>query len=103
MFANLPVNAIADGRLSWGDPGVQTHIKHLDDCEWYEDDEGFLYIVDPEADTLIHGPDNEMSDAMYKALLGEAPKHRLEERIEGLEYVGWMLHRFNSEDGFYHA
>jgi len=102
MFFDLPIEAIADGRLSWNDPEVQEHIKHLDDCEWYEW-KGFLYVVDEKADELIHGPDDEIARALYDALQNGAYTHRLEDHVEGIAYVSWMLHRFNTVDGFYHA
>jgi len=56
MFANLPWNAIQDGHLSWEDSRVEAHINQLiDECHWYIDAEGFLYIVDFEAEE-VHGP-----------------------------------------------
>lgn len=103
MFADLPVNAIAEGCLSWDDAKVQEHIKHLDNCEWYECNCRFLYIVDLDSDELIWGPDNEMAQEMYDALQAGALEHRLEKGIEGLSYVHHILHRFTIEEGFYHA
>lgn len=103
MFANLPMNEIADGHLTWESPEVQAHIKSLIWGEWYEDEEGYLYIVMDEAGDQVHGPDNEMADAMTVALNGGALSYRLEEFIEGLFYIDYILRRFTPEDGFYHA
>lgn len=103
MHADLPVDAIADGSLSWGNSEVQAHIRYLDNCEWYVCEDGFLYIVDLGYDELVHGPDNEVAEEMSVALIADAPFHRLEEHVESIAYVHHILHRFNIEDGFYHA
>lgn len=104
MFADLPWNAINDGELSWDDPQVQEHIRHLDrDCEWYEDEEGFLYIVDEDSLDLVHGPDNEMSDAIFDAAANGEALHRLDDVIPGLCHVSYVLRRFSDTEGFYHA
>lgn len=102
MYANLPVNHIWDGDLSWDDPAVQEHIEKILAAPWYEDDEdGFLYIV---LEDSIEGPDNAMADTMLAALrLGVCTDWTLDEHLGGLTCVSPVLHRFNHVDGFYHA
>ena len=99
MYANLPTNEIWDGHMSWDDEAVQAHIEELMWCPWYTDEKDYLYIVADE----VKGPDNEMADAIIKALRYSPWKKSLHKAIEGLTYVDYVLRRFSPEDGFYHA
>jgi hypothetical protein len=105
MFANLPIDAIRDGNLSWEDSCVQKHIRDLLWEEWYEDAEGYLYIVAKDADEWVYGPDNEMADRIASELGSRCgvASWKLAEVIEELTYIDYILRRFSEEDGFYHS
>lgn len=99
MYANLPVNDIQDGHLSWDDESVRAHVKELTWAPWYEDEEGYLYIISDE----VEGPDNEMAEAITRALHSGAHEEFLDGVVKELSYVDCVLRRFNPIDGFFHA
>ena len=80
MFANLPINHLQDGEMSWESLEVVSHIEELMNCKWY-DWHGLLIIDGPDD---IEGPDIDTIPA-EAVLIPEA------------------LKRFSQEDGFYHA
>jgi hypothetical protein len=98
VFANLPVNAVWDGDLEWEDLAEQ--IGELLGAPWYEDDEGFLYIVAPDE---IEGPDSETLDLMNFLLRWGVQEGDLADFVDSIEPVPYVLRRFNRYDGFYHA
>lgn len=100
MFAGLPWNALNDGLLQWDSPQVEEHIEEILWKPWFEDREGYLYIV---GEDEIFGPDNEMADKIGRALDEGVMEEFVNKYIEGLEYVPHVLRRFNPQDGFYHA
>lgn len=109
-FANLPVNAIDDGDLSWGDESVANHVVDIMDAPWFEDSDGFLYIA---VDDCIEGADTPIAEALFKALWSDE-KDRLMNEWEvdmrdvaatiGIAFIPKVLHRFDAGGlGFYHA
>jgi len=99
-----------------------------DDCDWFEDEDGLLYLVPfPDSDADIVGPDNDLTDMMYR-MLNKFPATRMADlhgqlhdvltffgqSVEGLEsgrmrrflnmkFIHSHLRRFSPEDGLYHA
>ena len=83
--------------MMFPDDMSEEYIYEVQWGEWYEDKDGFLYII---TNDELYGPDNEMYDAIIKAL------HRgvVPERLDGalpLTHVGYILRRHSQEDGFY--
>lgn len=108
MFANLPINNILDGDITWD--MAADHIRYLlEDCPWF-DCEGYLMIYDKEAD--LHGghEDELVGDAIYYACSAHENASaydaaELASKACGKEvlYIPPGLRRFGREDGFYHA
>lgn len=106
MYANLPIDDIQDGRLSWNDPAVQSHIMEISNAPWYEDEDRNLYIV---LDDEVIGPDDVMTDTITALIhkRGDTEQaldiHSIDRYLGGLTYVNGVLRRFSTADGFYHA
>lgn len=76
------------------------------DSQWFEDDDGFLYIIGgPGRDDLALGPDNETSDRILGTLRASGSNRLSKDEITslGLLEIPDVLKRFNPLDGFYHA
>lgn len=105
MYADLPTNAIQDEELSWDDPRVIEHVEHLlNDCEWFEDEEGYLYIVDG-TKSEMHGPDNNKASQIWEAYecLGNDSAWDIA-KAAGVFYIPVILRRFDPGGlGLYHA
>ena len=85
------------------DNETQQHIyfRELMDGEWFEDEEGLLYIL-PVAGTIIsdEGPDNATMDVL-RAAWPPIRQAILDDR--GLVRIPSAIRRFNPIDGYYHA
>ena len=101
MYADLPLDK--NGHLLQEEPRVPARVKALIWAEWYEDAEGYLYIVDTTSDEWVYGPDCEISDRIADELDCGTSAWELAEVIEELAYVDYIFRRFSPEDGFFHA
>jgi len=80
-----------------------------DEGDWFEDEDGFLYIVPVGDGAETIGPDNETEDwlnAYYRDNEEEGwVPHPSDELLKkhGLHTIPPVLRRFNPYDGYYHA
>jgi hypothetical protein len=84
--------------------GRWLYCEWLMDADWFDDAEGFLFIVPrPEIVAEIEGPDGPLLDAMNAACRDHAELTDGDcERLDLLRVNG-VLKRFNPVDGYYHA
>jgi len=96
------------------DTGLFEYEEALDKrADWYEDEEGNLYIVPWDEEHEIEGPDTEEEDVLRAICRIKAKRGIVGPDGEvnvtaaagdiGLHYVAYYLHRFTVEDGYYHA
>ena len=75
-------------------------------ASWYEDEEGFLYILPPvDMGHEGYGPDNDIMDELWRFVHEHKGHPCTEEETQslGLTRVNYILWRWSPEDGFYHA
>ena len=84
--------------------GEYVSEKCYDEGDWFEDTEGFLYIVPVGDDAETIGPDNKTEDWLnehYREYSEEPTEDELADH--GLVTIHAVFRRFNSIDGYYHA
>ncbi len=80
-----------------------------DEGDWFEDEEGFLYIVPVGDDAEIIGPDNETEDWLNQYYRDHEIKGWVsipsEQQLakHGLVEIPAVLRRFDPDCGYYHA
>ena len=84
--------------------GMYEDVEWLRDGQWFDDREGFLYIIPQKgavADSM--GPDNALEDLLNIVVeaLGYVPPEMKD--ILGVTKIPLVLRRFNPENGYYHA
>ena len=84
--------------------GVFLFADYLMAADWFEDTNGFLFIVPrPQVVAEIDGPDGPLMDAMNAACSGHSELTDKDcEKLE-LTRVDDVLKRFHPLDGYYHA
>lgn len=84
--------------------GKYLYQEHLDKGDWFEDEEGFLYIIPrPDVVAEIDGPDNAIMVELNRLCREHGGVSDEDAERLGFTRVDDVLKRFSDEDGFYHA
>ena len=84
--------------------GFYEDVPWLREGIWYEDDNGFLYIIPPQdAIAECEGPDNDIMDIIEAHSREGGIFDETYGEMLGLMYIHDFLKRFSDYEGYYHA
>lgn len=81
--------------------GLYEHCDWLEDGDWFEDEQGLLYIVPTNAE--CEGPANDTMDKIIALCKDHGRLTDEDCETLNLTRIPNVLKRFNPEDGYYHA